>query len=173
MSQNSSDKRDHVVSRFLNLGLTDVLAKDLEIGIFNESIDYCKKNNIVFSWSSPGFDQVYCANVRRVFTNLNPKSYVENHRLWTRLSEGEMLPHEIASMKREELYPERWKHIMDRALVKLKNAYEFQAVAMTDQYTCSKCKKKKISYYELQTRSADEPSTHFFTCLNCGHRWKM
>ena len=30
----------------------------------------------------------------------------------------------------------------------------------------------KCTYYQLQTRSADEPMTTFVTCINCGNRWK-
>ena len=38
---------------------------------------------------------------------------------------------------------------------------------------CSGCKKKtKCDYYQMQTRSADEPMTTFVTCLECGKRWK-
>ena len=44
--------------------------------------------------------------------------------------------------------------------------------ASTDDFTCHKCKSKKCSYYQLQTRSADEPMTTFVTCLNCNARWK-
>ena len=38
-------------------------------------------------------------------------------------------------------------------------------------FTCNKCKKSKTTYYQLQTRSADEPMTTFVTCLNCNIRW--
>ena len=40
-------------------------------------------------------------------------------------------------------------------------------------FQCGKCKKKKTTYYQLQTRSADEPMTTFVTCHNCGNRWKF
>jgi len=39
-------------------------------------------------------------------------------------------------------------------------------------YKCYKCNNKKISTYSAQLRSADEPMTHFFTCIQCGNRWK-
>jgi transcription elongation factor S-II len=39
-------------------------------------------------------------------------------------------------------------------------------------YTCRKCKSKKTTYYQMQTRSADEPLTTFVTCLSCNNRWK-
>lgn len=51
-------------------------------------------------------------------------------------------------------------------------------------HRCNKCfynKDKKDDdtrgqrtwYYELQTRSADEPMTCFITCLDCGFKWKQ
>jgi DNA-directed RNA polymerase subunit M/transcription elongation factor TFIIS len=154
------------------IGLEAIEATDLEIGIFNETIDYCQARGIPCHWGSNGFQQAYLCRSRQLLANLHPGHYVGNTRLIERLREKEMLPHEVAGFPREQLFPERWRDIMDRALVRQKNAYEPNLVAMTDQYTCGKCKKKKITYYELQTRSADEPSTHFFTCHNCGHRWK-
>lgn len=45
--------------------------------------------------------------------------------------------------------------------------------ATTDLYICRKCKERKCSYYELQTRSADEPMTKFIKCCNCGFEWRQ
>ena len=45
--------------------------------------------------------------------------------------------------------------------------------AETDQFKCGKCYQRKCKYYQLQTRSADEPMTTFVTCVNCGNRWKF
>ena len=39
-------------------------------------------------------------------------------------------------------------------------------------FTCGKCKKDLTTYYQMQTRRADEPMTAFVTCLNCGHRFR-
>ena len=39
-------------------------------------------------------------------------------------------------------------------------------------FRCGKCKSYKTTYYELQTRSADEPMTVFITCHACNNRWK-
>ena len=51
--------------------------------------------------------------------------------------------------------------------------YEEKEEAMTDQFKCGRCKSRKCTYYELQTRSADEGMTTFITCINCGNRWKQ
>lgn len=39
-------------------------------------------------------------------------------------------------------------------------------------FKCGKCKSKKTTYYQMQTRSADEPMTTFITCMECANRWK-
>ncbi|WJX85660.1 hypothetical protein P8452_68077 [Trifolium repens] len=38
---------------------------------------------------------------------------------------------------------------------------------------CPNCRREKPAYKEIQTRSADEPATTFYACLNedCKHRW--
>ena len=40
-------------------------------------------------------------------------------------------------------------------------------------YPCPKCKSAKVNNHEKQTRSADEPMTQFFECVNCGNRWRF
>lgn len=45
--------------------------------------------------------------------------------------------------------------------------------ASTDQFRCGRCKQRKCNYYQMQTRSADEPLTTFVTCVNCNNRWKF
>lgn len=37
---------------------------------------------------------------------------------------------------------------------------------------CPKCKHNKAEFFQLQTRSADEPATTFYQCLKCGKRWR-
>eukprot|EP00930_Biecheleria_cincta_P023719 TRINITY_DN17081_c0_g1_i1.p1 TRINITY_DN17081_c0_g1~~TRINITY_DN17081_c0_g1_i1.p1 ORF type:complete len:358 (-),score=106.68 TRINITY_DN17081_c0_g1_i1:514-1587(-) len=44
---------------------------------------------------------------------------------------------------------------------------------LTGMFTCGKCKGTKTTYFQMQTRSSDEPMTTFVTCLTCGNRWKF
>lgn len=41
------------------------------------------------------------------------------------------------------------------------------------RFCCSKCSSWRTDYYQLQTRSADEPMTTFVTCYHCNHRWRF
>jgi len=168
-----TEVRDKSKDLFKSLKLNEIQAKDLEIGIYNYSIDYATHHQIPLSWACDLFKEIYLAKVKSVYTNLSNKYSIKNKRLLKRLQDKEFMPHELAEFRPENLYPEIWKDIIDRELMRTKAAYEPQATAMTDRYTCGKCKKNRCSYYELQTRSADEPMTMFITCLHCGHRWKM
>jgi len=168
-----TELRDKTKDLFRSLKMTDIQAKDLEIGIYNFCIDYATEHQIPLSWSCDIFKELYFAKVKNIYSNLSSKYSIKNKRLIKRLLDKEFMPHEMAEMRPENLYPEIWKDIIDREIMHTKAAYEPQATAMTDRYTCGKCKKNRCSYYELQTRSADEPMTMFITCLHCGHRWKM
>ena len=170
---NMSEIRSDVVNMFKTFKLSEVKAKDLEIGIYNFSIDYATKKNIPLTWECNIFREIYATKAKSIYTNLTVNYNNKNNRLIKRLKDKEFTPHELASFRPENLYPEVWKDIIDRELMRTKAAYEPRATAMTDRYTCGKCKKNRCSYYELQTRSADEPMTTFVTCLNCNHRWKF
>jgi len=44
---------------------------------------------------------------------------------------------------------------------------------ITGMFTCGKCKGVKTTYFQMQTRSSDEPMTTFVSCLSCNNRWKF
>ena len=79
----------------------------------------------------------------------------------------------IAFMKREEIFPEKWKVYIDKINADLKFQLEENKSIKTDQFKCGKCKQNECSYYALQIRSCDEPETLFITCLNCKNKWKQ
>lgn len=37
---------------------------------------------------------------------------------------------------------------------------------------CPVCKSDNVNVVQKQTRSGDEGATNFYTCLDCGHRWR-
>lgn len=40
------------------------------------------------------------------------------------------------------------------------------------QAICPKCTHDEAYFYSMQTRSADEPSTLFYICVQCNNHWK-
>jgi DNA-directed RNA polymerase subunit M/transcription elongation factor TFIIS len=170
---NNHEVRTKLIDLFkTDLSLTDIEAKDLEIGIFNASIDYANSLNICVSWSYDLFAETYLNIAISIYSNLNVNCYIENQNLIKKLKNREILPHKIPYMNSEEMYPEIWKEISEKHNRKIKGAYEFKQVSMTDAIKCGKCKNNKVTYYELQTRSGDEAITQYFNCICCGHKWK-
>ena len=75
-------------------------------------------------------------------------------------------------MTHQEFRPEHWSALIQQKIKRDAAKYTMNIEASTDMFTCKKCKSKKCTYYEVQTRSADEPATIFVTCLDCGKHWK-
>lgn len=164
--------RDEVTAILSDAGLSEAQAKDMEIGIFNYTISYASEQSIPLTWMCELFKEVYIAKARSVYTNLRADTYVGNPDLIRRVKNKEMKPHEVAHMKAEGLYPEKWQAILEKEAMLNQSAYENTQASMATDITCGRCKKNRITYYELQTRSADEPMTCFYRCLSCGNRWK-
>ena len=145
--------------------------KEVERNIFNYSIRKCIEINVVPTWDIY-HRKIYINKARSLYTNLVPNNYINNKRLLLRLKNREFTPEQLVNMNPQELFPEHWKKLIDEKYKRDKVLYETKKESMTDQFKCAKCKGRETCYYELQTRSADEPMTIFITCLNCGNRWK-
>ena len=76
-------------------------------------------------------------------------------------------------MNQQEINPKKQKELIEAKIKRDKNLTEIDMSAATDEFHCRKCKKNLCTYYQLQTRSADEPMTTFVTCLSCGNNWKF
>ncbi|KAG6013084.1 hypothetical protein E4U43_007493 [Claviceps pusilla] len=114
----------------------------------------------------------YKKKIRSLFANLKNKS---NSELRKRVLSGEISAQKFATMTDEELKSEEQRKL-DAELEKenMKKAQVPQEQkSISDSLECGRCKLKKVSYTQAQTRSADEPMTTFCECMNCGHRWKF
>ena len=167
------DVRERMIELFKNVLDDDKISRRVERGVYNYTIDKAEKNQITKQWTNNIFKQIYIDKCRSIYTNLDKNSYVKNHRFVDRLKEKEFKARDVAFMKPQHICPESWKDLLDEKYKRDKILYEVKPEAMTDQFKCGRCKKRKCSYFEMQTRSADEPMTIFVTCINCGKRWKM
>lgn len=166
--------RDKIVKCIMSkVDIPEQDAINIEKGIYNWSIEFGTKNKISRNWQNNKFVNIYINKARSVIVNLDPSSYLENKRLFTRMKDNEFKPQDVAFMPPEEMYPERWKKIIDAKEKKDEHIFGEKPAAMTDQYKCGKCKKRECIYQELQLRSCDEPMTLFIYCINCGNRWRI
>ena len=145
----------------------------LEMAIFKVALDNATKVFIPRSWKSQPFRDIYKQICRSVLWNIHPSSPVGNSRLLERALEGEFELAAIPAMTSYEMFPEHWKAMADKQLIREQKILEGDKSRATDAYKCHRCGKRECTYYELQTRSADEPMTIFIACVNCGKRWRQ
>jgi transcription elongation factor S-II len=143
---------------------------NLEKGIYNYSIKEADIKKVLKKWSNPHIVQIYLDKFKTLWINLKDKDVLEN--LKKQIEEYDLQPHKVAFMTHQELNPKKWDVLIEKKIKRDKAKYETKIQAATDIFKCRKCKSKECTYYQMQTRSADEPMTTFVSCINCGNRWK-
>lgn len=139
---------------------------NIEKSIFNNSIFKAIENNTEQRWDNPLFVVLYLDKLKMILC------FIKNKENVTQILKREINCGEIAFKQYNELYPSKWEKLLEEKKLRLENKYFPKIEASTDIFTCRKCKSNKCTYYQLQTRSADEPMTTFVTCIECGNRWK-
>jgi len=139
---------------------------NLERGVYNWALKEATNRKVVKKWDNPFFVQIYLDRLRSVYMNLKNSTLGENIKL------GNVKSNMVAFMTHQEMKPEKWDDLIQAKIKRDKNKYEVKLEAATDTFKCRKCHSNKCTYYQMQTRSADEPMTTFVTCIECGNRWK-
>lgn len=157
----------------LNTVLNDITKSRLiEQSYFNYCIRISKDKNIKRNWNNPIFKELYINKIMSIYVNLDKDTYVNNKHLLNSINDGSIDLKHISTLSVYDIYPDNWKCIIEKKCKQDKLKYEFKPEAMSTLFKCRKCGSKETSYYEVQTRSADEPMTQFVTCINCNNKWK-
>lgn len=182
------DKRTHKTDNISKSTLTSSPARNNSIGllydglVMSSSLPPNQVLNIAKQVESSVLAQPNCNSdpssafykerIRTLYQNLKNKA---NPELRTRVLSGAITPASFAGMTHDEMKGERQKAEEAKiAKENLNNAMVAQEErSISEHLECGKCKQKKVSFTQAQTRSADEPMTTFCTCEHCGHRWKF
>lgn len=157
--------RENIIQRLDGRLENKKLSGNLEKGIYNYAIKEATNRKVIKKWDNSQFAQIYIDRVRSIYMNLNDDIVLQ-------MKTSNIKPHLVAFMTHQELRPDKWEQLIQEKIQRDKNKYETTIEAATDTFTCRKCKSNKCTYYQMQTRSADEPMTTFVTCIDCGNRWK-
>jgi DNA-directed RNA polymerase subunit M/transcription elongation factor TFIIS len=162
--------REFVVERFstlLGIPATDKICTDLEKCILNHSYDVSRDQP---AWDNPNFTGIY----KQKFLSLQ-KNIRGSPELKEKIVTKKLNPVEIVAMRPEQLCPDgAYAQMLEKRIHRelRKEALTKEAKNQEGFFKCERCKSMKTTYYQLQTRSADEPMTTFVSCLNCDKNWK-
>ena len=178
--------REYTRQVFASLIAPGPISRNAEISTLNWAVQNARQTNQDASWENPRFRKMYKTKVHLLTTELRRPNHaisltteVEGdhvrvklnlvNQLAYRLQKKELDVKNLAKYPAEVLWPEGpWAQTM-MALKKKENMRE-QAKAQMDedyvgQFKCGKCKSVKTTYYQLQTRSADESMVRFLVLL--------
>jgi DNA-directed RNA polymerase subunit M/transcription elongation factor TFIIS len=184
--------RDYTRSQFEIHLSSGALARNCERSVLNWAVKKFPKYQA--SWDNSRFKFVYKHKVntlltefKRAPTKIKVGLSVVDGRVSMKLDFVPQLPYRLKTKELESaklalyspdiLWPEGpYSDTIFKAREK-DLAMEARKVAEDEDYVgilmCGKCRSNKgTSYYQMQTRSADEPMTTFASC-KCGHRWKF
>ena len=172
-SNSTDEERKKMVTYIDKLIEDQKLSKKVEKSIYNYVINLSKERNIQRRWTNKIFKRLYHSKIISIYSNLKSNSYIENVTFLERLKKGEIKSKDVGTLSVYDIFPDNWKDLLNAKSKRDKIKYELKPEAMTNLFKCRKCGSRETSYYEVQTRSADEPMTQFITCLKCNNRWKQ
>ena len=154
----------HCANVFVEHPLRDLVrdkfrSEEIENAILNKCVKDAQRWLIDVDWESKTFTDLYRGRAMSLYA--------------ARKLADSMSAEEFVHTTEVDRHPERWMSKLKEVAEKDKALYSRKTTASAQMY-CSGCKKKtNCDYYQLQTRSADEPMTTFVTCLECDKRWKF
>lgn len=158
------------LSKLLDIPEDGNVCTNLERCIFNWSIRRSKEYGDFPVWENHRFRDRYkhkFLELKRVFANSTI--------IMEKLKAGTLKTNQLIEYGPKELWPDGpWATKQEELIYK-----EIRKEVLSKEYKnqegffkCNRCKSTKTAYYQLQTRSADEPMTTFVSCLNCDAHWK-
>ena len=145
----------------LNEHINIEMSFQIETEILKYTKSKLKEKEFDQEWDNIKVRRIYCQKVRSLLYNIKNSKTLKDL-----LNSNTVLPDKLVKLSHEDMMPERYEEINRRRIRKETTQFDFEGL-----YKCEKCKSKKTTYYQLQTRSADEPCTTYIQCLDCMNTW--
>jgi transcription elongation factor S-II len=143
-----------------------------------DEVDACDPFRVAVTVESALFERLgrstgaHKAKYRSIMFNLRADNNTDFRR---KVLIGKVKPEKLPDISPEDMASDARK--LENKQIKEKMLFDCERggapKATTDQFKCGRCGQRKTTYYQLQTRSADEPMTTFVTCVNCNNHWKF
>ena len=140
--------------------------ENIERSIFNYAIKEAKERDTICRWDNPFFVLIYTSRLKTILYNLKTTDIIE------RINDNQLKSYEVGTLNHQEMDTERWKTMIEQKRKRDKSKTQLSVNVDDGAFKCMKCGSEKTTYYQLQTRSADEPMTTFVQCTQCSARWR-
>lgn len=154
----------------LGLSPSDNICTDLEKCIVRHAEKRMTSCGMEAAWDNHKYTNIYKHKFLAIQRSLKNNLELKNKLLNKRISVLE-----IVDMGPEKLVPDGLyaKQMEERIHKDMRKEYLTREIKNQEGFfVCGRCKSNKTTYYQLQTRSADEPMTVYVSCLNCDKNWK-
>jgi len=169
----TEEYRQKIIDKFDTVIKNITISTNLEESIFKWSENEIVRRGEILERSQELFKKTYLNKTIQIFYNINPDSSIHNTNFLNKIIDGTIDIDKVPYLTPQEIFPEHWEKLQEKQKATDEFLYLKKPEASTDEFKCSRCKKRECTYYELQTRSIDEPMTKFVRCLVCDHRWQM
>tara|TARA_R110001606_G_scaffold3987_3_gene19000 strand:- start:759 stop:1145 length:387 start_codon:yes stop_codon:yes gene_type:complete len=122
------------------------------------------------AWDNHKYSNIY----KHKFLSIQ-KGLKDNPELVNKIVQKKLKTNDVIDMRPEQLCPDGlYAEEMELKIHKdMRKEYLKREIKnQPGFFVCGRCKSNKTTYYQMQTRSADEPMTVFVSCLNCERNWK-
>ncbi len=165
--------RDYLV-KAIATALFELTHLDKTDEFMTDCIDLSVKiEHALFQNCGSSQSQQYREKCRTIAFNIKAKN---NPEFRFKVVSGVFTPEQICQLSPLEIASKSMRAEIDKMRKQKFEESKVQApqkIQSEGLITCGRCKKKNVSYFEMQTRSADEPMTVFCECNNCGHKFKF
>ncbi len=147
----------------------NIIVMEIERGILNRSIELCKNNNFINSWSINQFVDLYKSTrliVCTILEDINTSSVIEDIIIKRTINLCDLSTIKSYQL-RPDLYEKIYNYIAETEQVNVIATYH------EDGWVCSKCRGTKYKIRNVQTRSSDEPVSEFRICIGCMNSTSM
>jgi DNA-directed RNA polymerase subunit M/transcription elongation factor TFIIS len=161
--------REVVIKRFQAIPyLSGKPVEEFEKQIFLMALKEATKRGVVAHWRNATFREYYLIYARTNYIHLTTLPNVKE-----KILSGEISLEQLPQHNHYSLNPEGWHDLRERQRIREEKELAGDRRMATDRFKCHRCGQKQCSYYQLQTRSADEPMTTFIKCLVCNNEWRQ